>query len=118
MDEIKIQELIGSLQTNELGLPSHKSSKSLAFKTITKRMDDSFEEDGVEKDVAFLAKNFRKFLKMKNSGNRSTEGSSHPPKVIGRSFRRKMERIYSLLKALCVMNAMAIDISRRSILTI
>ena len=51
----------------ELGLPSYKSSKSLDFKTITKRMDDSSEEDGVEKDVAFLAKNFRKFLKMKNS---------------------------------------------------
>ena len=58
MDEIKIQELIGSLQTYELGLPFHKSSKSLALKTITERMDDSFEEDGVEKDVAFLVKNF------------------------------------------------------------
>ena len=34
LDEIKIQELIGSLQTYELGLPSHKSNKSLALKTI------------------------------------------------------------------------------------
>ena len=58
LDEIKIQELIGSLQTYELGLPSHKSSKSLALKTITERMDDSSEEDDVEKEVAFLAKNF------------------------------------------------------------
>ena len=30
-------------------------------------MDDSSEEDDVEKEVAFLAKNFQKFLKMKNS---------------------------------------------------
>ena len=58
LDEIKIQELIGSFQTYELGLPSHKSSKSLAFKTITERMDNSSEKYGVEKDVAFLAKNF------------------------------------------------------------
>ena len=58
MDEIKIQELIGSLQTYELGLPSHKPRKSLALKTITERMDNSTEEDDVEKDVAFLAKNF------------------------------------------------------------
>ena len=58
MDEIKIQELIGSLQTYELGLPSHKSSKSLALKTITKRMDDSSKEDDVAKEVSFLAKNF------------------------------------------------------------
>ena len=58
LDEIKFQELIGSLQTYELGLSSHKSSKSLALKTITERIDDSSEEDGMEKDVAFLAKNF------------------------------------------------------------
>ena len=58
LDEIKIQELIRSLQTYKLGLPSHKLSKSLALKTITERMDNSFEEDDVEKEVAFLVKNF------------------------------------------------------------
>ena len=58
LDEIKIQELIGSLQTYEFELPSHKSSKSLALKTITERMDDFSEEDDVEKEVAFLVKNF------------------------------------------------------------
>ena len=42
LDEIKIQELIGYLQTYELGLPSHKSSKSLTLKTITERMYNSF----------------------------------------------------------------------------
>ena len=34
LDEIKIQELIGSLQRYELGLPSHKLSKSLRSKNI------------------------------------------------------------------------------------
>ena len=58
LNEIKIQVLIGSLQIYELGLPSHKSSKSLDLKTITERMDNSFEEDDVEKEIAFLAKNF------------------------------------------------------------
>ena len=58
LDEIKIQELIGSLQTYELRLPPHKSSKSLALKTISERMGDSFDEDDVEKEVAFLAKKF------------------------------------------------------------
>ena len=71
LDEIKIQELIGSLQTYELGLPFHKSSKSLALKTINERMDDSSEEDDVEKEVAFLVKNFWKFLKMKNRDRKS-----------------------------------------------
>ena len=58
LDEIKIQELIGSLQTYEFGLPSYKSSKSLAFKTINERLGDSSDEEDVEKEVAFLAKNF------------------------------------------------------------
>ena len=64
LDEIKIQELIGSLQTYELSLPSQRKSKSFALKTINERLEaqDSSDEDEVEKDVAYLAKNFRKFL--------------------------------------------------------
>ena len=58
MDEIKIQELVGSLQTYELGLRSYKSSKSLALKTINERTDDSSDEDEVEKKVTYLVKNF------------------------------------------------------------
>ena len=67
LDEIKIQELIGSLQTYELSLPSQRKSKSLALKTINERVEaqDSSDEDEVEKEVAYLAKNFRKFLKFK-----------------------------------------------------
>ena len=55
-------------------MPSHKSSKSLALKTTIERMDDSSEEDDVEKEVVFLVKNFRKFLKMKNSGKSFGKG--------------------------------------------
>ena len=89
LDEIKIQELIGSLQTYELGLPSHKSSKSLARKTITERMGDFFEKDGVEKDVAFLAKNFRKFLKLKNSGKPFNKGKFSSSKGDMKEFKKK-----------------------------
>ena len=89
MDEIKIQKLIESLQTYELGLPSHKTRKSLALKTITERMDDSFEEDDVEKEVAFLAKNFWKFLKMKNSGKSFNKGRFSSPKGDRKEFKEK-----------------------------
>ena len=89
LDEIKIQELIGSLQTYELGLPSHKSSKSLALKTITKRMDDSSKKDDVEKEVAFLAKNFQKFLKMKNSGKPFSKGKFSSSKGDRKEFKKK-----------------------------
>ena len=37
LDDIKVQELIGSLQTYELSLPSQRKRKSLALKTINER---------------------------------------------------------------------------------
>ena len=89
LDEIKIQELIGSLQTYKLGLPSHKSSKSLALKTINEGMDDSSEEDDVEKEVAFLAKNFWKFLKMKNSGKSFSKGRFSSSKGDRKEFKKR-----------------------------
>ena len=60
LDEIKVQELIGSLQTYELSLPSQRKSKSLALKTINERVEaqNSSDEDKVEKDVMYLVKNF------------------------------------------------------------
>ena len=67
LDDIKVQELIGSFQTYELSLPNQRKSKSLALKTVNERVDvhDFSDDDAVEKDVAYLAKNFRKFLKFK-----------------------------------------------------
>ena len=69
LDEIKVQELVGSLQTYKLSLPNQRKSKSLALKMINERVEThgSSDEDVVENDVAYLAKNFRKFLKFKNS---------------------------------------------------
>ena len=60
LDKIKVQKLIGSLQTYELSLPNQRKSKSLALKMINKRIEahDSSNEDVVKKDVAYLAKNF------------------------------------------------------------
>ncbi|XP_030923154.1 probably inactive leucine-rich repeat receptor-like protein kinase IMK2 [Quercus lobata] len=88
-DEIKIQELIKSLQTYELRLPSHKPSKLLALKTINERMDDSSEEDNVKKEVAFLTKNFQKFLKMKNSGKSFSKGKFSSSKGDRKEFKKK-----------------------------
>ena len=98
LDEIKIQELIGSLQTYEFGLPSHKLSKSLALKTITERMDDSSEEDDVEKEVAFLAKNFQKFLKMRNNGKPFSKGKFSSSKGDRKEFKKKNGKDFQSLQ--------------------
>ena len=76
LDEIKVQELFGSLETFELSLPNQRKSKFFALKTINERVKahDSSDEDVVKKDVAYLAKNFCKFLKFKNSGKFGDKG--------------------------------------------
>ena len=60
LDDVKVQEPIGSLQTYELSLHSQRKSKSLALKMINERVEthDSSDEDVVDKDVAYLVKNF------------------------------------------------------------
>ena len=60
----------------ELSLPNQRKSKSLALKTINERVDvhDSSEDDTIEKDISYLAKNFQKFLKFKNSGRFGDKG--------------------------------------------
>ena len=57
-------------------MPLQKKSKSLALKTINERAEahNASDEDGVEKEVAYLAKNFRKFLKFKNNGKFAKKG--------------------------------------------
>ena len=76
LDEIKVQELIGSLQTYELSLPSQRKRKSLALKIINERVEaqDSSDENEVEKDVAYLVKKFQKFLKFKKNGKFAEKG--------------------------------------------
>ena len=51
-------------------MPPQRKSKSLVVNTINERIEahDSSDEDVVDKDVAYLVKNFRKFLKFKNNG--------------------------------------------------
>ena len=60
LDDIKVEKLVGSLQTYEMSLPNQRKSKSLALKTINEKVEvhNSSDEDVVDKDVAYLVKNF------------------------------------------------------------
>ena len=60
LDDIKVQKLIGSLQTYELLLPTQRESNFLALKTINDKVEthDLSDVDVVEKDVSYLVKNF------------------------------------------------------------
>ena len=91
LDNIKVQELISSFQTYELSSPNQRKRKSLALKTINERVDahDSSGEDVVEKEVAYLAKNFRKFLKFKNSGKFGNKGKFMNSKKEKKNFKKR-----------------------------
>ena len=91
LDEIKVQELIGSLQTYEVSLPNQRKRKSLALKMINEKVEThgSSDKDVVEKDVAYLAKNFRKFLKFKNSEKFGDKGKFMSSRKEKKDFEKK-----------------------------
>ena len=91
LDDIKVQELVGSFQTYEMSLPNQRKSKSLALKTINEKLEvhDSSDEDVVDKDVAYLIKNFRKFLKFKNNGKFGDKGKFQSLGREKREFKKK-----------------------------
>ena len=94
LDDIKVQELIGSFQTYELSLPSQRKSKSLTLKMINERVEahDSSDEDVIDKDVAYLVKNFRKFLKFKKNGKFTKKGKFPNFEKEKKDFKRKDEK--------------------------
>ena len=99
LDEIKIQELISSLQTYELSLPSQRKSKSLALKTINERVkaQDYLDKDEVEKEVTYLVKNFHKFLKFKKDGKSFEKGKFLNFKKDNKDFKKKdSKRFFSI----------------------
>ena len=70
-------------------MPSHESSKSLAHKTINERTSESLDKDDVEKEVAYLVKNFQKFFKMKNNGKSFGKGKFLSFKNDKKDFKKK-----------------------------
>ena len=117
LDDIKVQELIGSLQTYELSLPSQRKSKSPTPKTINERVEahDSSDEDVVNKDVAYLVKKFRKFLKFKKNGSLLRRKNSQVLERTKRILGGEMERTLNRLKESLASNATNTDISRKSV---
>ena len=115
LGDIKIQELIGSLQAYDLSLPNQRKSKSLALKIVNERVDvhDSSDDDAVEKDVAYLAKNFRKFLR--TVVNLVIKGNSKVQEGRKGNSKRKMEKNPNLHKVSLVLNATDMDTLRKNV---
>ena len=65
--------------------------KSLALKMINERVEahNSLDEDVVEKDVAYLVKNFRKFLKFKNNWKFGDKGKFSISEKEKKDFKKR-----------------------------
>ena len=82
VDSISIDELVGSLKSYELDLPKTNKSKSMALKSIDDVDGNGFDDELSSTEIAYLAKNFRNFLRY---NNRRVRGKNN---VEPRNFKR------------------------------
>ena len=67
---MRIEELVGSLQTYEHTLPMDRKHKSIALNTVREESDESSDDLAMsDKEIAFYAKKFRKMFVARNKKN-------------------------------------------------
>ena len=74
MDSIPDDELLGFLQSYELDLPKTNKSKSVALMLVDDVDDNGFDDELFSIETAYLAKNFRNFLR---NNNRRVRGKNN-----------------------------------------
>jgi len=65
LDSMKIEELVGSLQTYEYSLPPVRKAKGMAFKTTKSKVSSNEDSDNEEEDeLATIANRTNKLMKI------------------------------------------------------
>ena len=77
VDSIPVDELVGSLQFYELDLPKTSKSKSMALKSVDDIDVGGFDDELSATEIAYLAKNFKNFLRNNNRKARGTNTSKN-----------------------------------------
>ena len=72
VDSIPVDELVGSLQSYEFDLPKTTKSKSMGLKSVDDVESCGFDDELSVTEIAYLAKNFRNFLRNSNRKARGT----------------------------------------------
>jgi len=73
LDTMKIEELVGSLQTYEFSLPQPKKNKFIALKTVRKKRNNSSDEESMyEEDMALIVRKFNRLFKTGKGNFRNT----------------------------------------------
>jgi hypothetical protein len=117
LEEMKIQELVGSLQIYELSLPSVKKVKTIAFKASKKKVKVSFEDDLRMKKKRWHC--WPKFLEdwwwTINSKRNSPKDWKGPSESLNlRKLRRKIQEVPDVLNAQALgIYGLIVEISSR-----
>lgn len=72
VDSIPVDEFVGSLQSYELNLSKTNKSKSITLKSVDDVDASGFDDELSATKIAYLAKNFRNFLRNSNRKARGT----------------------------------------------
>ena len=81
-DSIPVDELVGSFQSYKLDLPKTSKFKSIAFKSVDDVDVGGFDDELSATEIAYLAQNFRNFLR--NNNRRARDKNTIEP----RNFRK------------------------------
>ena len=82
VDSIPVDELVGSLQSYELDLPKTNKSKSMTLNSVDDVDGNEFDDELSFTEIAYLAKNFKNFLR---NNNRRARGKNN---VKPRNFKK------------------------------
>ena len=96
VDSILVDELVGSLQSYDLDLPKTSKSKSMALKPVDDVEVGGFDNELSITEIAYLAKNFRNFLRNNNRKARGVNTAKH--RKIGRMIPLRLTIMTNLEK--------------------
>ena len=113
VDSILIDELVGSLQSYELDLPKTSKSKSMALKSVDDVDVGGFNDELSTTEIAYLAKNFRNFLR--NNNRKARDKNTVKPRNLRKNDPTKVnntdkprEKVGQFLIILWVLNVLDI----------
>ncbi|CAL2226660.1 unnamed protein product [Prunus armeniaca] len=97
LNTLKVQELIGSIQTYEMKHLPLKKSKNVAFKVVNEEDDGHSNEDCSDEELTILTRRFMNFLKNQDPRSRDSKGINSKNRFVnytdgGSKFRRLNER--------------------------
>ena len=96
VDSIPVDELVGSLQSCELDLLKTNKSKSMVLKSIDDVDGNGFDDELSSTEIAYLAKNFRNFIR--NNNRRARGKNNAEPRNFKRNESTKVSNTDKSLK--------------------